>query len=482
METSGRSLVYLTLSHRWGNIGASMTKKENYAARLSSIDCSELSLTFQHAISITRSLGISYLWIDAMSIVQDDEQDWEEECPKMASIYQHSLLTLFAADPSSPTSGLLHPRGEEKGKQPIASSLCYRDSAGERKGRLDLTYLSRYDETDILDPGWRSILTSRAWITQERIFSPRKLYFGVEQMYWECGQGRWLERTHSFAVSKHQVCEDGRSLEANITEKGLWAWWRDFVEQYSRCKLTYETDRLPAISGIAKQIHTLTDSHYIAGIWEEHLLDSLMWRRNQPNTLRRKDHHYTAPSWSWAAGPGACEFPHGQSQTRHSFLEILSLDVVRHGLDPYGRVKQGSLWVRGWIKVFPERHHMNDGVFSGGGRDIEIWHVADDHVEDSSKTVTVLLAYRDFQPRTTAPFFRLEGMSLKQTSIVNRYMRIGYADAVMHGVEMGWARHDLAAIHHISWTPSAGQSLSSMKEFETALPDRQWKQMVIEII
>ena len=67
--------------------------------------------TFREAIQLTRRLGIAYLWIDALCIVQDDKDDWAREAMRMADIYSCSYLTLAAAHAASGHDGLLptHP-------------------------------------------------------------------------------------------------------------------------------------------------------------------------------------------------------------------------------------------------------------------------------------------------------------------------------------------------------------------------------------
>jgi hypothetical protein len=47
-------------------------------------------------LSSQRAAGISYIWIDSLCIVQDDDLDWETESAKMASIYQNAYLTIAA--------------------------------------------------------------------------------------------------------------------------------------------------------------------------------------------------------------------------------------------------------------------------------------------------------------------------------------------------------------------------------------------------
>src|ERR1043166_8196668 len=46
-----------------------------------------LPQNFQDATNITRQLGLRYLWIDAICIIQDSPHDWAKEAGKMSNIY-----------------------------------------------------------------------------------------------------------------------------------------------------------------------------------------------------------------------------------------------------------------------------------------------------------------------------------------------------------------------------------------------------------
>lgn len=92
----GRS-KYMTLSHRWGlNMPSSATTTgETYHERLRLIPLIDLPKSFQDAIYVTRGLGIGYLRIDCLCIVQDSKQDWEKESFIMSQIY-NSFLSIAA--------------------------------------------------------------------------------------------------------------------------------------------------------------------------------------------------------------------------------------------------------------------------------------------------------------------------------------------------------------------------------------------------
>mgnify|MGYP002621706702 CR=1 FL=1 len=71
------------------------TLRSNFLQHLRAISRSQLPETFLNVIAITHSLGVCYLWIDSLCIIQDDEgnADWKQESARMADYYHYSLLT-----------------------------------------------------------------------------------------------------------------------------------------------------------------------------------------------------------------------------------------------------------------------------------------------------------------------------------------------------------------------------------------------------
>ncbi|EGR49249.1 uncharacterized protein TRIREDRAFT_107185 [Trichoderma reesei QM6a] len=135
--------------------------------------------------------------------------------------------------------------------------------------------------------------------------------------------------------------------------------WYYPILQYSKKKLTYETDRLPAVSSYAKLIASKSGDTYLAGLWENNLHRGLLWK------LQRRDRvtfdeliprlaspsKYIAPSWSWASRRGALDL----DNTDDMKLEcgILEAKTKAHGGDAYGRVRGGHLLVRGRVCSVP---------------------------------------------------------------------------------------------------------------------------------
>jgi hypothetical protein len=108
----GKSCVdpYVTLSYCWGTLQTLTTTKSSIVSREQEIGFSELPLTLQDAVRVTRELDIHYLWIDALYIIQDDNDDWQREAARMASVYRNSHLTIAASNAAKSSAGFFRTR------------------------------------------------------------------------------------------------------------------------------------------------------------------------------------------------------------------------------------------------------------------------------------------------------------------------------------------------------------------------------------
>lgn len=109
--TPGQLGRYTALSHCWGGGIEVRTTMENYAAQKDGFRQCDLPLSFRDAITVTRGLGLRYLWIDALCIIQDSQSDWEIESGNMAAIYQHAYLVIGADMSPNSEGGFLDVRG-----------------------------------------------------------------------------------------------------------------------------------------------------------------------------------------------------------------------------------------------------------------------------------------------------------------------------------------------------------------------------------
>lgn len=173
--------IYTTLSHCWGLHQTCITTKSNIRKRKDGILETELPQTFKDVIQYCLKLGIQYIWIDALCIIQDSHRDWQTESTKMGKIFQHSLLTIAAkSSPNSTTACFAHyhQTGQREG---LVSENGLRDfppvmvCTAHRHWTLPSTSASQ--------PYWP--LLSRGWVFQEILLSPRVIHFGRTELIWE---------------------------------------------------------------------------------------------------------------------------------------------------------------------------------------------------------------------------------------------------------------------------------------------------------
>jgi hypothetical protein len=111
--TNGESATYATLSHCWGHIQPLTTTASTIDERSSAIDLTDLPPTFRDAATVAYKLGIRYLWIDSLCIIQNDKHDWEIESSRMADVYSNAFFNL-AATGSRDSSGGLFKQGQNR--------------------------------------------------------------------------------------------------------------------------------------------------------------------------------------------------------------------------------------------------------------------------------------------------------------------------------------------------------------------------------
>lgn len=80
----------MTTSHAWGKDADKLLKltEGNLEDWKRQLPEKSLPQGFIDAIYVTRKLGVRYLWIDALCILQGCKQDWEIESGRMASYYK----------------------------------------------------------------------------------------------------------------------------------------------------------------------------------------------------------------------------------------------------------------------------------------------------------------------------------------------------------------------------------------------------------
>ena len=197
LEGSQREVDYATLSHRWGSHQDCLTTRALLDKYKKGIPWSDLPRTFRESIEFCLAIGINYLWIDALCIVQDDVKDWHSEAAKMADVYQNSYITLAATSARSGASGCFHNSSNSRYQHSLyeeSQALALIDNLTDyidENSKISKVISVReklshwQNSVGVSDAHLPSLLT-RGWVFQERILSPRILHFCEKEMAWEC--------------------------------------------------------------------------------------------------------------------------------------------------------------------------------------------------------------------------------------------------------------------------------------------------------
>lgn len=364
---NGQSGKYVALSHCWGKEPIITTTRETLGRHIEAIGWNNLSRTFQDAIVVTRNLGIQFLWIDSLCIVQNDPADWERESATMAEVYMNAFVTIAASCARDGAAGFLH--------RPVRPSvkLKYHDQNGAEAGIVFIHNkpLKTFGEGVIAAP-----LNKRGWVLQERILSPRILYFAEDQTHWECQQ---LCESESGMDASNEVGADREGLKSSSNLGGTslgphlpqeivaqrrpryaddgsmslyWDWY-DMVKDYTRREFTKCDDKLPALSGLAANFSRRTGDSYVAGLWANHMPYGLLWSAAHNPTAKNlsSPKEYRAPTWSWASLDGHISFK-GPDFFNDPVVkaENLNFQTTPAGSDPHGKVVSGSLTMTARLK------------------------------------------------------------------------------------------------------------------------------------
>jgi hypothetical protein len=346
-SSAGKSDQYATLSYCWGTYTGCRTLKDNLKLRESNIVFSELPKAFAQAVKVTRALGIRYLWIDALCIIQDDEKDWIREASQMAEIYLNGHCRLAITAGKDPTEGFFPPQ------ELLASVAVPNLKHADTNGELFQCYLThpKHYITDV-DQGY---LNTRGWVLQERLLAPRTIHFTRDHIYCEdqddiCGED-WVRRHFTWMSCIEKTSRSARSNlfpEEKILPKAMKSFvhgsedpwlirsfsaqgsyrhmasgcnsWLEIARNFSSCRLAYPKDKLISMAGLIKRKQTNPESQYFEsrnflGLWEKTLQIDLCWTKQRSNKLKYID-SLNLPSWSWVSYDGPITFVQDQRNAR----------------------------------------------------------------------------------------------------------------------------------------------------------------------
>jgi hypothetical protein len=293
---------YVALSYVWGQIAGTLmatTQNLKHLCIPGYLEIPEtksrIPRTILDAMAVSRMMGIDYLWVDRLCIVQDNSHHFNEQLQQMASIYANSCFTIIAADGQDANHGLRGIGGQ-------ALPRAYKQPFYEFSPTIKL--LQTPDtESKMNPPSWYT----RAWTFQERAVSRKTLVFINDTVYWQCRSRTWYE---GVAVTQ----ESGAWLRNEDPSRWpfhalrLYPWpdlqqYTDLVCGYNSRSLSFESDALKAFTAIINAMTGSFRNGFLFGIPEFFFDIGLLWTTHYP--LKRRK---CFPSWSWLGWSGEIDF------------------------------------------------------------------------------------------------------------------------------------------------------------------------------
>lgn len=319
-------------------------------------------------IVLTYTSGLKFVWIDALCIVQDaNDDDWAIEAGRMFSVYGGSFVNLAACDARNVNQGFLR-------KSP---AKFYNNGFLARvTSEMLCEVRCFYDYSDYEKIVNNCHLSTRGWTFQERLLPIRTIHCTDSGLWWDCRSQTTSEYLPDGSLKDSDII--GRHFMPPLGKPWRWdqiAWY------YSGTNLTYGSDRLAALSGIAARQHEVTGDQYLAGLWRKGLVYDLLWRLRKhregrgssdaKRTVRnRRRPDWRAPTWSWLSVDGQVAFgEHAQLELRfwstkellkgrsheisdeksddfrHMYARVLDAKTTPSGPDPFGPVSSGQLTI-----------------------------------------------------------------------------------------------------------------------------------------
>ncbi|KFY20924.1 hypothetical protein V491_03316 [Pseudogymnoascus sp. VKM F-3775] len=336
VEGKGVTAPYCALSFCWSADDAFATTRANLSQNMDGIPLGSLPQLIQDAISVARDLGYQYLWMDALCIIQDDDQDWCREAARMHTIYSRADLTISSLVASDCHATLFRP-WTLRTLYPVP--LYIREPKRNRQSHGSLAVFPEWIQEDFSIEG---PVHSRAWTLQEQLLSTRTLYFGDGLLYWECLSDYMTEADPAGEIKRQYDYrfQQEKRLNSKCALKGVlpsrlqmseehfqpFEHWKQLLEEFTRRRLTYQTDRIPAYLSISTYLASSAGNQFLGGLWKgDRLLESLCWRVTEP--LPGPGMSIT-PSWTWASMQGQISFDIVERRGRGDVRPDASATVV----------------------------------------------------------------------------------------------------------------------------------------------------------
>ncbi|KAF2176066.1 hypothetical protein K469DRAFT_700459 [Zopfia rhizophila CBS 207.26] len=315
---------YIALSHPWGDMekyppfSTLSTDESGRGCTLENfkneIPYEELPATFKDAVDTTRALGVRYLWVDSICIIQGRNGDFNEEAKRMEDVFSGAFCVLAASRATNQYDGFLKPR-------PQREYLTF-----QRRDEKPFYVCQPIDNFshNVLEGS----LNKRGWVLQERALARRTVYFTDTQTYFECGNGVRCETLARMHNNMADFLGDPQfpNKAMRTTSRALKIlYFQDLYHQYSRLNFSRIEDRPIAITGLEKRLQRAFGTQGGYGIFDDGLDGglfhrSLLWQRGEDEATLMPiffplERNIKVPTWSWMAYKGGIEYGDPPFQT-----------------------------------------------------------------------------------------------------------------------------------------------------------------------
>ncbi|RTE75699.1 hypothetical protein BHE90_009823 [Fusarium euwallaceae] len=255
-------------------------------------DFASLPLTIQDAVIVTKSLGIKFLWIDSLCIIQDEEESWKREVRSMGNIFRNAYCTIAATSARDLSDGFLRPRPPRNfvslyNPEGIAISVC--EQIDDFQGDVENVPLNEWVGT-----------------FRERVMSRRIIHFAENQFYWQCGDGIHCETLTKMSRPFNFLLQDPNSTNTSSLERVRSGFRvsQMLYELFSRLELRWPSDRLEEIAEVESFLARDAQTTAAYGLFDGDMARGLLWRRADIKALVPIRPSVECPSWSWMAYSG----------------------------------------------------------------------------------------------------------------------------------------------------------------------------------
>ncbi|KAI1453133.1 HET-domain-containing protein [Annulohypoxylon moriforme] len=446
---------FAILSYCWGGPQPIQLSHDNAKILRDGISVEHLPKSLRDATWFTNEIGLKYLWIDALCIIQDDISDKVHEISRMELYYGQSTVTICAASAARCSEGFLMPHEEDIANYKFGPINIRAKSSLGALGSVQA--LHEIDYLNIGRPPEPTIL--RGWTLQETMLSSRILIFSSFYLYFTCtvanaSCGGLEPMLKSRVMTIYQSRVPRIHTISGLRDYPVMYVWRYLIEEYTQRYLAFSADKLPAVSALASSLIPMGKERnqklvYLAGLmintsdpenysWR----NEFMWRVHKMRSTSRIP--TGSPSWSWSSLSGRIimchRFPFSfrwNVAEEKEDIKLRGYEVeLENEMAPFGAVKRGFVKIHARTKELGtiEGHNFKIVTESDPGTSFEVidyvmlaffpdteegLHIIDRGINGEQRVLLVELV--PFYESGDTP----AGLIVAETASTDSYVRVG---------------------------------------------------------